>query len=190
MTKRRAVFLDRDGVLNKAVHAGGKSFPPADAEALELVPGARDAVARLRAAGYVCICVTNQPDVARGTRTRENVDEMNRKVLTELELDDLYVCPHDSADGCPCRKPKPGMLLAAAEKWGICLAESWMVGDRRTDVAAGRAAGCRTVLVAPDGSDAAGADQVCRDAALAAEHILGADGAPRRREEDSSREFL
>lgn len=148
MRKLRAMFLDRDGVLNKAVYVDGKSYPPTDTESLEIVPGAREAIARLRQAGYLCICVTNQPDVARGTRTRENVEAMNRKVRDELELDDLFVCLHDNADTCSCRKPKPGMLLAAAEKWGIDLSKSWMLGDRETDMIAGKAAGCRTVFIA------------------------------------------
>lgn len=172
MTGRRAVFLDRDGVLNVAVHVDGKTYPPADADSLVIAPGVGEAVARLRAAGYLCICVTNQPDVARGTRTRDNVDAMNEKVRTALALDDLYVCFHDNADNCACRKPKPGMLLSAAEKWDIALADSWMVGDRRTDVAAGRAAGCRTVLIAAADDGASGADFVCGDLGGAASVIV------------------
>jgi D-glycero-D-manno-heptose 1,7-bisphosphate phosphatase len=101
----------------------------------------------LKEFGFVLVCVTNQPDIARGTRTAENVGAMNDKVRLTLALDDLFCCPHDGPDGCPCRKPKPGMLLAAAEKWNIDLPSSWMVGDRAGDVAAGRAAGCRTVFI-------------------------------------------
>lgn len=173
MTRCRAVFLDRDGVLNPAVVVDGKSYPPADADTLEPLPGVVEAVGRLQAAGYVCICVTNQPDVARGTRTRENVEAMNEKVRCLLGLDDLYACLHDTPDNCQCRKPKPGMLLAAAEKWDIDLAASWMIGDRSTDAAAGKAAGCRTILVG-GGHTPDAAEYRCPDMVAAAEIIVGA----------------
>lgn len=176
MNKRRAVFLDRDGVLNEAVYVDDKSYPPADAEALEIVSGAVEAVARLHDAGYLCICVTNQPDVARGTRTRENVEAMNNKVREALGLDDLFVCLHDNGDGCACRKPKPGMLLAAAEKWGIDLLKSWMVGDRMTDVEAGKAAGCRPILIGPLCEVYYGVDTPCVDIQSAANAILANRG--------------
>lgn len=143
----RAVFLDRDGVLNRALIVEGKSYPPADADSLEIVPDAPETVAALKRAGYLCICVTNQPDVARGTRTLDNVMAMNAKVAQAVGLDDLYMCTHDNADNCTCRKPQPGMLLAAARKWRIDLRNSWMLGDRATDVAAGKAAGCHTILI-------------------------------------------
>lgn len=173
MRKRRAVFLDRDGVLNHAVCVDGKSCPPANAANLEIVPNAREAVRRLQAAGYLCICVTNQPDVARGTRTLENVTEMNDKVRVALGLDDLYACLHDNADHCACRKPKAGMLLAAAEKWDIDLPSSWMIGDRPSDIAAGIAAGCRTVRVGGIEENDCGADQVCAEIGAAVTRILG-----------------
>lgn len=173
MNGRRAVFLDRDGVLNRALCDGGSSFPPPDAESMEIMPGAGESVAALRAAGYLCICVTNQPDIARGTRTMENVASMNEKVTGVLDLDDLYLCPHDNADGCDCRKPKPGMLLAAIAKWGIDPDASWMVGDRLTDVEAGRAAGCRTILIC-ETSPPPGPDHVSRDLPEAVEYIMRA----------------
>lgn len=174
---RRAVFLDRDGVLNHAVYVDGKSYPPADAESLRLCPGAAEAVARLKAAGYLCICVTNQPDVARGTRTRENVAAMNDKVQGLLKLDDVYVCLHDNADNCDCRKPKPGMLAAAAAKWSIDPAASWMVGDRLSDVAAGKAFGCRTILLVPEGRADHAAGNVCRSLDEVVRTILQQDTA-------------
>ncbi|SBW10896.1 putative D,D-heptose 1,7-bisphosphate phosphatase [uncultured delta proteobacterium] len=143
----KAVFLDRDGVLNVAVIRNGKSFPPADAASLVLTPGAKEAIERMRRAGYLCICVTNQPDVARGSRTLENVAAMNEKVAAALALDDLFMCTHDNDDHCACRKPKPGMLLDAAAKWGINLRASIMIGDRASDMEAGFAAGCQTVFI-------------------------------------------
>jgi D-glycero-D-manno-heptose 1,7-bisphosphate phosphatase len=144
---RAAVFLDRDGVLNAAVVIDGKPRPPQDAASMRIPDSIRATLERLKAAGFLLVCVTNQPDVARGSRTLENVQAMNQKVLDLLPLDDLFVCLHDNKDHCACRKPKPGMLLAAAQKWKINLAASWMVGDRASDVAAGQAAGCRTIFL-------------------------------------------
>ncbi|MDR2352982.1 MAG: HAD-IIIA family hydrolase [Deltaproteobacteria bacterium] len=142
-----AVFLDRDGVLNLAEVRSGRPFPPADADSLTLAPMALEGLLKLKEAGFLLICVTNQPDVSRGTRTIQNVTEMNYKVLTSLPLDDLYTCFHDDHDNCDCRKPKPGMLLAAAQKWGIDLGRSFMVGDRKGDIRAGQAAGTQTLFL-------------------------------------------
>jgi D-glycero-D-manno-heptose 1,7-bisphosphate phosphatase len=145
--QRRAVFLDRDGVLNKAIIHEGKSYPPADVASLEFMPGAVETVRRIHNVGYLCICVTNQPDISRGTRTAESVAAINQKVVDALNLDDLFMCPHDNKDNCGCRKPKPGMLLAAAKKWNINITDSIMVGDRSSDMEAGFAAGCQTLFI-------------------------------------------
>ena len=142
----RAVFLDRDGVLNEAVIREGKPYPPADADELKVTTGAREALEALRAAGYLLVVVTNQPDVARGTQTREAVDAIHARLRRELPLDAVYACCHDG-DGCDCRKPKPGLLLQAAAEMGIDLGRSFMVGDRWRDVDAGARAGCRTVFL-------------------------------------------
>ena len=106
----RAVFLDRDGVLNHAIVRAGRPYPPAGLSEIELLPGVRKACAALRAAGYLLIVVTNQPDIARGKQTREAVDAMNGWMQRELALDQVQVCPHDDRDACACRKPAPGML--------------------------------------------------------------------------------
>lgn len=143
---RAAVFLDRDGVLNEAVIRDGKPYPPADAAALKIAAGARESLDALHAAGYLLIVITNQPDVARGTQTREAVDAIHARLRTELPLDAVYACCHDG-DGCNCRKPKPGLLLNAAADLGIDLARSFMIGDRWRDVDAGARAGCRTVFL-------------------------------------------
>ncbi len=145
---RRAVFLDRDGVLNRANVVDGVPHPPASLAELELLPGVKDACRRLHEAGLLLIVVTNQPDVARGTQTIDAVDALNSELAARLPLDEIRVCPHDDADGCDCRKPAPGMLLDAAREHGIELAKSVMVGDRWRDVEAGRRAGCKTVFVA------------------------------------------
>jgi D-glycero-D-manno-heptose 1,7-bisphosphate phosphatase len=147
---RRAVFLDRDGVLNEPVLLAGRPHPPDSVEDLVLAPGVEDACAELRRAGFLLIVVTNQPDVARGTRARATVDAINDELRLRLGLDDVLVCPHDDDDRCGCRKPRPGLILEGAARWRVSLAGSVMVGDRWRDVEAGRGAGCRTVLVARD----------------------------------------
>jgi D-glycero-D-manno-heptose 1,7-bisphosphate phosphatase len=147
---RRAVFLDRDGVLNEAILRDGRPHPPASIGDVAILPGVRDACAQLRAAGYLLVVVTNQPDIARGTTTRAAVDAINDHLAGELGLDAVCVCPHDDADRCGCRKPAPGLLLSAAERFGIELGASLMVGDRWRDIEAGARAGVPTAWVRSD----------------------------------------
>ena len=143
----RAVFLDRDGVLNEAVVRNGRPYPPAGLEELVIVADAGAALGLLQGAGYRLVVATNQPDIARGTTPRERVTELNRYLQDRLPLDAVEVCEHDDADQCACRKPAPGLLTRAAARDGIDLAASFMVGDRWRDIEAGRRAGCRTVLI-------------------------------------------
>lgn len=147
MSFRRAVFLDRDGVLDRAIVVDGKPHPPATVDQLEIPPGVREALDALKAHGLLLVVVTNQPDVARGTQRRQVVEEINAALMERLPLDEIRVCYHDDRDDCDCRKPRPGMLLQAADKFGIDLAASFMIGDRRKDVEAGRRAGCQTILI-------------------------------------------
>jgi D-glycero-D-manno-heptose 1,7-bisphosphate phosphatase len=146
----RVVFLDRDGVINRAYVRDGVSRPPASADSLEILPGVTEALARLRRAGFRLIVVTNQPDVARGTQTREAVEAIHARLMAALPLDEIRVCYHDDADGCPCRKPKIGLLIQGPP---VDLAASVIVGDRWRDIEAGRRAGCATVLVDSGGSE-------------------------------------
>lgn len=145
--KRQAAFLDRDGVINRAVVRDRKPYPPADISQLEVLPGVPEALGKLKAAGYLSIVVTNQPDVARGKTTRATVEAIHARLGSALALDAFYTCWHDDADRCGCRKPLPGLLLEAARDHDIDLACSFMVGDRWRDIAAGRAAGCRTAWI-------------------------------------------
>jgi len=147
VTFQPAVFMDRDGVINRAEVRDGVPRPPASIEDFELLPGVVEAVYRLRHAGLAVVIVTNQPDVARGDQRRSVVEAMNERVREALEPDSIVVCYHDDADGCECRKPAPGMLLAAAEDLALDLTTSFMVGDRWRDIDAGRRAGCRTIFV-------------------------------------------
>ena len=142
-----AVFLDRDGVINRAVVRDGRPYPPARLEDVEILSGAISSIQRLAERGYVLIGITNQPDVARGTQSREVVELINAMILSRLPLREIFVCYHDNNDNCDCRKPKPGLILRAAEKYGLDLSQSWMVGDRWKDIAAGRAAGLKTIFV-------------------------------------------
>jgi D-glycero-D-manno-heptose 1,7-bisphosphate phosphatase len=144
---RRAVFLDRDGVVNRAVLREGKPYPPDRLSDLRLLPGVREACRKLREAQFVLILVTNQPDIARGVTTAERVAGIHSRLQRYLQLDDIRVCPHDDAAQCDCRKPKPGLLLEAARQWDIDLASSFVVGDRWRDVEAGQRAGCRPIFV-------------------------------------------
>ena len=143
----RAVFLDRDGVLNRATVRGDTPHPPDRLSDVEILPGVAEALEKLRRKGYRLIVVTNQPDVARGSQTKEAVEEINQFLTRKLRLDAVYTCYHDNSDDCACRKPKPGMLMRAADDHRIDLSASFMVGDRWGDVKAGAAAGCVTLLV-------------------------------------------
>jgi len=144
---RRAVFLDRDGVLNEPVVRDGKPYPPASPDELVICDGAPAALRDLRGHGFALVCVTNQPDVARGTVGNETVDAINARLMSTLPLDAIFVCRHDDADDCMCRKPRPGLMHQAAEQLGIDVSKSYLVGDRWRDIEAGAAANCRTVLV-------------------------------------------
>ena len=144
---RRAVFLDRDGVLIRTSVRDGVPLPVGSAADAELLPGVVEALAELHRLGLVLVGVTNQPDVARGRQTREAVEAINAFVLDRLPLLEIRTCTHDDPDGCECRKPKPGLLTAAARDHVLDLGRSFMVGDRWSDVAAGTAAGCVTVLL-------------------------------------------
>jgi D-sedoheptulose 7-phosphate isomerase len=145
--KRRAVFLDRDGVINRAFVRDGKPFPPPTPQELEVLPGVSEALRELKLHGYELLVVTNQPDVGRGKQSREALDAMHQSLAAQLPIDDILVCCHTDQDKCDCRKPLPGMLLEAAQKHHIDLAASFMVGDRWRDIEAGYNAGCKTILI-------------------------------------------
>lgn len=143
----KAVFLDRDGVVNRGVVRNGKPYPPQTLEELELLPGVESAVKALKDAGYQIIIVTNQPDVRTGVQSIDVLERMHHRLRSWLPIDDIKVCLHIDEDDCACRKPKPGMLIEAAQQRGISLKDSYMVGDRWRDIEAGKAAGCGTFFV-------------------------------------------
>ena len=191
----KAVFLDRDGVLNLPMVRDGTPHPPAAVDELEVYPDAAEALRRLKQAGYLLIVVTNQPDVARGTQTREAVDQINAALGKALPIDEFLVCPHDDAANCLCRKPKPGMVLEAAARHTVDLGRSFLVGDRWRDIDCGARAGVRTVFIergygerapdhAPDftaGSLGGAAEWILANARTAP-HGRGSDDRSRERE--------
>lgn len=155
--KQKAIFLDRDGTINKYV-----GFLR-NIEDFELIDGVAEAIRKINESGYLAIVVTNQPVIARGEVTVEELEEIHKKMETLLGakgayVDAIYYCPHHPHKGyegevpelkidCDCRKPKPGMLLKAAEDFNIAFSQSWMIGDGENDIRAGKAAGCRTALI-------------------------------------------
>ena len=142
-----AVFLDRDGVLNRSLVRGGRPYAPTRLEEFEWLPGIYQALDMLKGAGARLIVVTNQPDVGNGLVDQEIIEEMHRRIRVELPVDDIRVCYHRADENCACRKPLPGMIIGAAEDYGIELEQSVMIGDRWRDIEAGAAAGCRTVFI-------------------------------------------
>jgi D-glycero-D-manno-heptose 1,7-bisphosphate phosphatase len=146
---RRAVFLDRDGVINRALEREGQPYPPTTLAEFEILPGVPQACARLKAAGFLLVVVTNQPDVGRGTLRQEVVEALHEHMCRSLPLDRVEVCYHpgQGKSDCDCRKPRPGMVLRAARELGIALEKSWLVGDRWRDIDCGVAAGCRTIFL-------------------------------------------
>lgn len=175
----RAVFLDRDGVINRKVPEGRYVTRWAQ---VKLLPGGAEAVKRIRDAGFLVVVVSNQRAVAKGLVSTVELDFLHLRMGQELfhgerGFDAVY-CPHDNDPPCGCRKPQPGMLLAAAQDRGIDLAASWMVGDSESDVLAGRRAGCRTIRIgSPDVRSSTAADGVAKSLAEAARLILASTAA-------------
>jgi D-glycero-D-manno-heptose 1,7-bisphosphate phosphatase len=143
---KRAVFLDRDGVINRPITRSGKPYPPLDIRDFELLPGVIEACQRLKEAGFYIIVVSNQPDVGRGVAIREKIEAIHKKMCAELPIDRVEVC-YDGKDDSEFRKPNPGMLLRAAAALDVDLRASFMVGDRWRDVDCGHAAGCTTIFI-------------------------------------------
>ena len=143
----RAVFLDRDGVINGAIVKEGRPYPPLSLATLEILPGVKDALDDLHKAGYLLIVITNQPDVARGITRRSVVDEIHEFMLANFPISQIKSCFHDEADQCGCRKPKAGAIVSVAREYNLNLNDCYMVGDRWRDIDAGILAGCKTIFI-------------------------------------------
>lgn len=142
----KGFFLDRDGIVNEVKVVDGITRPPDTLEEFRFKDGIEQLCTFLHDVGFHLIVVTNQPDVARGRQTEENVEAIHSYIRKTIPVKDILVCYHDDSDQCECRKPKPGMLLKAARRHDLVLSESFILGDRWSDVLAGKAAGCRTIL--------------------------------------------
>ncbi len=170
----RASFLDRDGVINRKPLAGDYIT---GWEQVEFLPGAAEAIALLNRAGFRVIVVTNQRCVAKGLLTLAELHALHDRMRAELQMrgaqiDAIYSCPHELHEGCACRKPQPGMLLAAAREHNIALHDSWMIGDSSIDIEAGKRAGCRTARLLDEAADAGDAHVIARSLSDAVRQIL------------------
>jgi D-glycero-D-manno-heptose 1,7-bisphosphate phosphatase len=168
----RAVFFDRDGVLNRVVWRNEKPASPRSVEEFELEPEARGLMVRLKAEGFKLFVVTNQPDIRRGLMSDETLDQIHAKLAEALPVDAVSACRHDDRDGCLCRKPKPGQLIALAQAHDVDLERSFMIGDQDRDAQCGRAAGCTTLLLDRSYNTGASADHVVQNLSQAVEAIL------------------
>lgn len=143
----KAIFLDRDGVINKTIIFEGKTYPPKDISELRILPKVKSSLKLLKKKGFLLIVITNQPDVARKKANIKDVETLNQFIMKSLCLDAIFTCYHDESDNCLCRKPKPGNIIKAAEKFNINLKKSFMIGDRWKDIDAGKIAGCKTFFI-------------------------------------------
>ena len=141
------MFLDRDGVINKAIVINGKPFPPQTLSELKIIPGVLDALIKLKQEDFYLIVVTNQPDVSRGKQKKNIVEKFHTELKSQLPLDKIYTCYHGEDGECECRKPKPGLLFQAAKDYNIDCKNSFLVGDRWKDIDAGNSANCKTIFI-------------------------------------------
>ena len=147
LKKRAAIFLDRDGTLNKAFIKKGLPISPASFSKFKILPGVKSSITKLKKLKYLCLLITNQPDVSRKKIKKKVVIKMNKFIKKKINLDDVFVCYHDDNDNCNCRKPKPGLLIKASKKWKINFKKSFMIGDRWKDISAGKKVGCKTIFI-------------------------------------------
>lgn len=144
---KRAVFLDRDGVLNRSILVDGVPRPPSSLEEVEILTGVIEAIQILTDYNFVPIVVTNQPDVARGITNQSQVEAINQHIGLVTGIKHFYTCFHDDADLCKCRKPSPGLIHRASKELQLSVRESFLVGDRWRDITAGQVAGCQTFFI-------------------------------------------
>jgi len=169
---KKAVFLDRDGVINKAILREGKATSPRSLEEWQWTNGIHDAVKQLKNAGFLILVVTNQPDIVRGLYPQETLEKFHKMIGEELHVDDIMACQHDDIHNCHCRKPKPGMLLDLAKKWDVSMENSVFIGDTFKDMEAGKKANCFTILVDKDYNQETDCDYRAKDLNDAVQFIL------------------
>lgn len=169
---KRAVFIERDGVLNEVQLGPKNQIAPLTLEEFKVRKEAEPALSKLKKAGYVLIVTTNQPGLSRGYQSRRELDRMHDIIRRCFPVDDIMVCPHDEADHCPCRKPRPGLLIEAAFKWHLNLDQSYVISDKWHDAEAARTAGCTSLLISSPWVGKVHHDFVLPDIAAVAEKIL------------------
>lgn len=145
--ENKALFLDRDGVINKAFIYGGRPYPPSKLEEVTILDGVKEALILSKKMGFLNIIVTNQPDASTGKQDIGTIHEIHTLIKKSLPIDDIFVCFHLGVDNCSCRKPLPGMLFSAQEKWKIDFSKSFLVGDRWRDIGASQAVGCKSFFI-------------------------------------------
>lgn len=168
----KAVFLDRDGIINKPIMREGKATSPRTLQEWQWSDGIHALVKKLKKAGFLILVVTNQPDVVRGLYPQATLEQFHQMIIDELQVDDLMVCMHDDIHLCHCRKPKPGMLLDLAKKWSVSMANSVFIGDTFKDMAAGKEAGCFRILVNKEYNQGTDYDYLADNLEAAAQYIL------------------
>ena len=176
---KQAVFIERDGVLNQVRVERQHQVSPLTLEEFHPVQKAVAEIKRLKAAGLAVIATTNQPGLSRGYQSRRELDRMHTLLRRTFDLDDLLVCPHDETDRCPCRKPKPGLLVEAAFTWHLDLDRSFVISDKWQDAEAARAAGCTSLLLQSPWVRTTHRDFVLPDLASIVDKILSLKGSPR-----------
>ena len=147
---KRAIFFDRDGVLNELVKRDGGHYSPRDSSSFKIISNSIEVTKYTKSLGYLNIVISNQPDVARGYLNRTELVKMTKVLFNELMLDDVFYCTHDDSDLCNCRKPAPGLFIQAAEKWKIDLQKSYMIGDTWKDIEAAKNANVNSLLLDRD----------------------------------------
>jgi len=172
------VFIERDGVLNQALVERSQQVSPLSLGQFQINPAAAGLVRRLKAAGFVVIATTSQPGLSRGYQSRRALDQMHALLLKEVPLDEILVCPHDETDRCPCRKPKPGLLMEARYKWQLDLDRSFVISDKWPDAEAALAVGATSLLIKSPWLGNAHHDLVVTDFKAAVEKLLQLHASP------------
>src|SRR5690349_14024096 len=169
---KRAVFIERDAILNEVRTGLKQQISPLTMEEFKVIDAAAPTLRKLKAAGFVLIATTNQPGLSRGYQSRRDLDRMHDVLRRTFPLDDIMVCPHDEADHCPCRKPRPGLLIEAAFKWHLNLDHSFVISNKWQDAEAARTAGCTSLLLKSPWVGQVHHDFVMRDIDAIVEKIL------------------
>jgi D-glycero-D-manno-heptose 1,7-bisphosphate phosphatase len=147
--KNKAIFLDRDGVINHVLYHEGVNKPssPWKFEEFQLYNGVEKPLEELRKMGFLLLIISNQPDISKGKIEEGMTEKVNKIIFEKLPIQDILICPHEDRHNCNCRKPKPGMIIELSKKWNVDIGKSFLIGDRWKDIEAGENAGCTSILL-------------------------------------------